>query len=116
MDDFDTGYSGLAQLRDIPFDGLKIDRSFVHGSARDSSLRAMLESSLGLARELGLRVVAEGVEEREDWDLLQMSGCDIAQGYLIAKPMPADRMEDWLADWEARRNAFAPAAVSAWKS
>lgn len=112
IDDFGTGYSGLAQLRDLPFDELKIDRSFVHHSARDRSLRAMLEASLGLARELGLRTVAEGVEEREDWDLLQASGCDMAQGYLIAKPMPADRVEHWLDGWEAQRSAFALAAVS----
>jgi EAL domain-containing protein (putative c-di-GMP-specific phosphodiesterase class I)/DNA-binding NarL/FixJ family response regulator len=113
IDDFGTGYSGMAQLRDLPFDELKIDRSFVHDSAKDRSLRAMLEASLGLARELGLRTVAEGVEDREDWDLLRTTSCDEAQGYLIAKPMPGNRVEDWLADWQVRRSAFVSDALRA---
>lgn len=81
IDDFGIGYSSLAQLRDVPFDELKIDRSFVHRAARDPSLRAILEASLGLARQLGLTTVAEGIEEREDWDFLRASGCNMAQGY-----------------------------------
>lgn len=81
IDDFGTGYSSLAQLRDVPFDELKIDRSFVHRAAQDSSLRVILEASLAMARQLGLKTVAEGIEERADWDLLRAAGCDMAQGY-----------------------------------
>jgi EAL domain-containing protein (putative c-di-GMP-specific phosphodiesterase class I) len=106
IDDFGTGYSGLTQLRNLPFDELKIDRSFVHQATHIPSLRAILEASLGLARELGLRTVAEGVEDREDWDLLNASGCDMAQGYFIAKPMPGEEVDGWLAKWEVRRRTL----------
>lgn len=102
IDDFGTGHSSLAQLRDIPFDELKIDRSFVHGAWQNSSLRAIFEASLGMARQLGMKTVAEGVEDREDWDFLRAVGCDMAQGYFIAKPMPAADLPGWLAEWEAR--------------
>lgn len=102
IDDFGTGYSCLAQLRDLPFDELKVDRSFVHRAARNVSLRAILEASLGLARQLGMRTVAEGVEDREDWELLRWSGCDLAQGYLIARPMPGPDVESWIGNWECR--------------
>lgn len=113
IDDFGTGYSSLAQLRDLPFDELKIDRGFVHRAAHVPSLRAILEASLGLARELGLRTVAEGVEEREDWDLLQATGCDMVQGYFIAKPMRGDEVEGWLAEWESRRKTLIVDALHA---
>lgn len=103
IDDFGTGYSSLAQLRDLPFDELKIDRGFVHQATRTPALRAILDASLSLARELGLRTVAEGVEDREDWDLLRTAGCDMVQGYFIARPMPGSEVEDWLAKWEDRR-------------
>ena len=111
IDDFGTGYSSLAQLRDLPFDELKIDRGFVHQAARTPSLRAILEASLGLAQELGLRTVAEGVEEREDWDLLRASGCDMVQGFFVAKPMPSGEVEGWLAKWESRRNTLFAGAL-----
>lgn len=100
IDDFGTGYSSLAQLRDVPFDELKIDRGFVHRAARDPSLRAILEASLGLAQQLGMKTVAEGIEEREDWDFLRASGCDMAQGYFMAKPMAAQHLVGWMGDWQ----------------
>ncbi|HUH30150.1 MAG TPA: EAL domain-containing response regulator [Rhodanobacter sp.] len=106
IDDFGTGYSSLEQLRDLPFDELKIDRGFVHQAAHTPSLRTILEASLRLARELGLRTVAEGVEEQEDWDLLCASGCDMVQGFFVAKPMPGDEVDGWLAQWESRRNTL----------
>lgn len=102
IDDFGTGYSFFAQLRDLPFDELKVDCSFVHHASRDDSLRAILETSLSLARQLGMKTVAEGVEDREDWELLQASGCDSAQGYLIARPMPGEAIQDWITQWESR--------------
>ena len=102
IDDFGTGHSSLAQLRDIPFDELKVDRGFVHGAWRDPSIRAIFEASLGMARQLGLKTVAEGVEDRDDWDFLRTSGCDMAQGYFIARPMPGEQMAGWLAEWQAR--------------
>jgi EAL domain-containing protein (putative c-di-GMP-specific phosphodiesterase class I)/ActR/RegA family two-component response regulator len=102
LDDFGTGYSSLAQMRDIPFDELKLDRSFVHGASRDPSLRAILQANLGMARQLGLRTVAEGVEDREDWTCLGELGCDVAQGYFVARPMPAAEIAHWVNEWRAR--------------
>jgi EAL domain-containing protein (putative c-di-GMP-specific phosphodiesterase class I) len=102
IDDFGTGHSSLAQLRDIPFDELKIDQSFVHGAWHNGTLRVMYDASLNLARQLGMEVVAEGVEDREDWHFLSRTGCDIAQGYFIARPMPAADLPGWIADWAAR--------------
>ncbi len=102
IDDFGTGHSSLAQLRDIPFDELKIDQSFVHGAWNNEKLRAMFNSSLGLAKQLGMSVVAEGVEDQSDWDFLRKTACDIAQGYFIAKPMPATEIPGWIDIWNAR--------------
>ncbi|MNL47815.1 Oxygen sensor protein DosP [compost metagenome] len=103
IDDFGTGYSSLAQLRDIPFDEMKLDRSFVHGAWREPPLRTILEATLGMARELGIHTVAEGVEDVQDWQFLRASGCNLAQGYFIGRPMPAGEVEAWIASWEARR-------------
>ena len=83
IDDFGTGHSSLAQLRDIPFDELKIDQGFVHRAWSDETLRAMYDASLSLARQLGMEVVAEGVEDRNDWEILRRTGCDLAQGTVI---------------------------------
>lgn len=100
IDDFGIGNSSLAQLRDLPFDELKIDQSFVHGACRDEKLRAMFDSSLHLAKQLKMEVVAEGVEDQDDWDFVRKSECDLAQGYFIAKPMRAEDLPAWLADWK----------------
>lgn len=102
IDDFGTGHSSLAQLRDISFDELKIDRSFVHGALRDETARAMYDASLGLGKQLGMEVVAEGVEDSDDWKLLRLTGCDLAQGYFIGRPMPADALPGWIASWNER--------------
>ena len=102
IDDFGTGHSSLAQLRDFPFDELKVDRGFVHGACRDGTLRAMYDASLGLARQLGMDIVAEGVEDLADWDFLRRTGCGMAQGYFIARPMPADALRSWIQAWTLR--------------
>ncbi len=103
IDDFGTGHSSLAQLRDIPFDELKVDQGFVHGAHSDGSRRAILEASLGMARQLGITSVAEGVEDQADWDFMRKTGCDLAQGYFIARPMVAAAVPEWIAEWELRR-------------
>jgi len=103
IDDFGTGHSSLAQLRDIPFDELKVDRGFVHGAWRNPLLRAILEASLSMARQLRMKTVAEGVEDQADWEFLRDSGCDLAQGYFIARPMAADALTEWIRSWEQRR-------------
>lgn len=102
IDDFGTGHSSLAQLRDIPFDQLKVDRSFVHGAATDAKLRAIIGASLTLGQQLNMEVVAEGVEDRADWDFIRHVGFNLAQGFFIAKPMPAEDLVGWLDDWKAR--------------
>ena len=107
IDDFGTGHSSLAQLRDIPFNELKIDRSFVHGAWRDASLGSILDASLRMARKLGMKTVAEGIEDRADWDHLRAAGCDVAQGWFIARAMPAERLPGWLKSWEPRRGELA---------
>ncbi|MGE3889814.1 MAG: EAL domain-containing protein [Vicinamibacterales bacterium] len=103
IDDFGTGYSSLVQLRNVPFDELKVDGSFVQGASGDTGLRAIVEANVGLARGLAIRSVAEGVEEYDDWELLRKVGCDLAQGYLIGRPMPADRLAAWTLEWRDRR-------------
>jgi EAL domain-containing protein (putative c-di-GMP-specific phosphodiesterase class I) len=100
IDDFGTGYSSLEQLQRIPFSELKIDRAFVHGASEDTSARAILESNELLARKLNMRIVAEGVETQEEWDLVTELGCDQVQGYFIAKPMHIDDLCEWLGSWQ----------------
>ena len=97
IDDFGTGYSSMEQLQRIPFSELKIDRAFVRGASEDASARAILESSVLLAKKLDMKIVAEGVETEADWNLVDKLGCDQVQGYYIAKPMPADQLCEWLA-------------------
>ena len=101
IDDFGTGYSSMQQLSLVPSTELKVDQSFVRGVTEHPRQRSIVESSLDLARRLGLKTVAEGVETREEWDLLAGLGCDQAQGYFVAKPMPAHQVPAWAGGWEA---------------
>ena len=102
IDDFGTGHSSLAQLRDVPFTELKVDRSFVRGARHNQITRPMLEGSLGLARKLGMRSVAEGVETEDDWKLLRELDCDLAQGWFVGRPMAASQLTAWMQAWELR--------------
>lgn len=103
IDDFGTGHSSLEQLRDVPFTELKVDRGFVNGARHNQIIRPILDGSVGIAKRLGMRSVAEGVETESDWHLLREIGCDIAQGYFIGRPMPAERLPSWLDGWNTRR-------------
>lgn len=96
IDDYGTGYSSMQQLTRIPFTELKIDQSFVKDAATKPSCRAMLESSLEMARKLGIVAVAEGVETQAQWNLLRELGCDLAQGYYIGRPMELGEFIEWL--------------------
>jgi EAL domain-containing protein (putative c-di-GMP-specific phosphodiesterase class I)/FixJ family two-component response regulator len=102
IDDFGTGHSSLAQLRDIPFDELKIDQGFVHRAGTDETLRAIYDASLSLARQLNMEVVAEGVQDRGDWDLLRRTGCDLAQGAFVSSPMLPEDVPGWMELWRER--------------
>jgi EAL domain-containing protein (putative c-di-GMP-specific phosphodiesterase class I)/GGDEF domain-containing protein len=110
IDDFGTGYSNLAYLKDIPAQLVKIDRSFVSALATDARDRIIVTTLIRMARELGLRVVAEGVETPEVLELLTGWGCDEAQGYWIARPMPVEAAEEWLRNHTGRLVAGAAEA------
>lgn len=96
IDDFGTGYSSLEQLQRIPFGELKLDRSFVQGATEKTAARAILASTLAMAQKLKLSTVAEGVETQADLDLVRGLGCDLVQGWFIAKAMPLDQLLVWL--------------------
>lgn len=96
MDDFGTGYSSLSQLRQLPIDEVKIDKSFVLGMATSQSESFIARSIIELAHNLGLRVVAEGVEDERTRDLLAEMGCDKLQGFLVSRPLPDERLESWI--------------------
>jgi EAL domain-containing protein (putative c-di-GMP-specific phosphodiesterase class I) len=96
VDDFGTGYSSMAYLKELPVDELKIDRSFVGQMATSPSDAVIVRSTIDLGHNLGLRVVAEGVETPHAWDELTALGCDSAQGYLLGRPVPAAELEQQL--------------------
>jgi diguanylate cyclase (GGDEF)-like protein len=98
IDDFGTGYSSLAYLRRLPADELKIDRSFVRNMHTDEDDRTIVRSVIDLAHNLGMQVVAEGVECREIYDLLRDMNCYCAQGYYISRPVADEKFRDWLTD------------------
>jgi EAL domain-containing protein (putative c-di-GMP-specific phosphodiesterase class I) len=99
IDDFGTGYSSLAYLKQLSVDELKIDRSFVMNMERDIDDAKIVRSTIELAHNLGLSVVAEGLETAKQWTLLQTLGCDQGQGYILSRPMPAEQFAQWLRDW-----------------
>jgi EAL domain-containing protein (putative c-di-GMP-specific phosphodiesterase class I) len=92
IDDFGTGYSSLAYLKHFPIEALKIDRSFVADLGRDSNDAAICAAIIAMGRQLGLKIVAEGVETKEQLEFLATHGCTLAQGFYIAKPMEASEM------------------------
>ena len=112
IDDFGTGHSSLAQLRDLPFDELKIDQTFARNAYRDCRLGAFVRSTLTLARSLGLNSVAEGVETAQDWEYLRSEGARCSQGYFIARPMGADAIQGWISEWHGRVAADALCATT----
>ncbi len=108
IDDFGTGYSSLSYLSQLPVNEIKIDRSFVMNMAESDNDAVIVRSTIDLARNLGLQVVAEGVETEQAWDHLSQLGCTLAQGYYLSRPVPAAELTDWL-----RRRPAAPAKDAA---
>ena len=102
IDDFGTGYSSLAYLKRLPVNELKIDKSFVMAMERNEGDATIVRSTIDLAHNLGLQVVAEGVENQAIMDLLGRLHCDEAQGYHLAKPLPVPQFVDWVSRWRAR--------------
>lgn len=99
MDDFGTGYSSLSYLQKLPVDYIKIDQSFVANMSSSNDSAMIVRSTIDLVRDLGRKTVAEGVESLAHWQQLSALGCDFAQGYFIAKPMPAEVFQDWVASY-----------------
>jgi EAL domain-containing protein (putative c-di-GMP-specific phosphodiesterase class I) len=108
LDDFGIGYSSLAYLNRLPLDEIKIDRSFVIGMIDDESSATIVRATVELGHGLGYAVVAEGVENNETRQRLTALGCDSIQGYLVARPMPADQTAEWIG-----RATVAPLVTSA---
>jgi predicted signal transduction protein with EAL and GGDEF domain/CheY-like chemotaxis protein len=104
IDDFGTGYSSLSYLTTLPISELKIDRSFVHGLGDTPQSTAIVSAIIALARALGLRVIAEGVEKVSQMEILYNLGCHICQGFLYAKPMPPAELEMWVVDVLSKRS------------
>jgi diguanylate cyclase len=98
VDDFGTGYSSLANLKRLPIDELKIDRSFVSPMLKDESDLIIVRSTINLGHDLGLRVIAEGVEDAPTLRRLARLGCDLAQGFYMSKPIPPDAFSQWMQD------------------
>jgi EAL domain-containing protein (putative c-di-GMP-specific phosphodiesterase class I) len=96
VDDFGTGYSSLTYLKKFPIDELKIDRSFINGLGSDSGDSAIVGSCIDLAHAVGIRAVAEGVETSGQVQTLKDMGCDLAQGFHFARPLPAPALKEWL--------------------
>jgi diguanylate cyclase (GGDEF)-like protein len=105
LDDFGTGFSSLSMLKERPIDGIKIDRSFVAGLPSDASSGAIVAAVVGMAHALGRSVTAEGIETCEQLAFLDALGCDLAQGYLLGRPMPFAELEGWLATPAVRHGA-----------
>ena len=97
VDDFGTGYSSLAYLQSLPVSSIKIDKSFVLSMAEDPGNATIVQSTIDLGHNLGLRVVAEGVENEETYNKLAALGCDYAQGYFLSRPLSPDKATAWLA-------------------
>ena len=100
MDDFGTGQSSLTQLKNIPLNELKIDKSFVINLATDKQNEAIVRATIELAHSLGIDVVAEGVEDEYSLRFLSGAGCEEAQGYFFSKPVPSRKLLNWLAGYK----------------
>ncbi|THB70576.1 MAG: EAL domain-containing protein [Desulfobulbaceae bacterium] len=103
LDDFGTGYSSLNSLQNLPFNALKLDRSLIKNVESENSSRAILRATLAMAEAMSMKVVAEGVETQTQKEMLSNEGCDILQGYLIARPMPLDDLKNYLAAFASQK-------------
>lgn len=113
IDDFGTGYSSLSYLSKLPMNEIKIDKSFVLNMMQDPQASVIVRSTIELGHNLGLKVVAEGVETQEVWDQLTRWGCDTAQGYYMSRPLPEEKLMQWLdeSSWSPMTQPFTPATI-----
>ncbi len=96
MDDFGSGYSSLNVLKNLQFDGIKLDKEFLSGFEENANAKKVIEGAVAMIKSLGVKVIAEGVETQDQADFLRKTGCDVAQGYFFSKPMAVEDFEDWL--------------------
>ena len=113
IDDFGTGYSSLMQLRQLPFTEVKIDRFFIADAPCNRDSEAIVRAIVTLAHDIGLSATAEGIEDDDQLLLLRELGCDIGQGYRIARPMPAEELGGWIMRWQRDWSTLARTALSA---
>jgi EAL domain-containing protein (putative c-di-GMP-specific phosphodiesterase class I) len=106
IDDFGTGYSSLSYLKKLPVNTLKIDQSFVRGIAANNDDARICTAIIGLAHDIGLEVVAEGIEWQSHIDFLQNQACDVGQGYFISRPLAAEAFPAFLETWKSERLAL----------
>lgn len=104
IDDFGTGFSSLVQLYRMPFNEIKVDKSFVMKAMTDKEAAAIVRITIELGHGLGLKVVAEGIEDKETLDWLKELGCDTGQGYFISRPVDADKLLSWVEEYSKERN------------
>jgi EAL domain-containing protein (putative c-di-GMP-specific phosphodiesterase class I)/CheY-like chemotaxis protein len=104
IDDFGTGYAMMQQLRSVPATELKIDKSFIQNIHRNEMDRVIVQKTIEIGHELGMKVVGEGVETQEQMDFLRAKRCDALQGYLFSRPLPVDELLNWLRDYRSRQN------------
>ena len=98
VDDFGTGYSSLAYLKKLPLSKLKIDKSFIMDMMEDDNDAMIVRSTIDLAHNLGMQVIAEGIEEKEMLELLEILGCELGQGYYISRPKGEDDFQQWVVE------------------
>ena len=113
LDDFGTDYSSLLRLQTLPVDELKIDRAFVSRLPGDAVAVGIVRAVVDLAHALGMPAIAEGVETEDEWRVLRSLGCDGAQGWYIAAPMPAEQATEWIRSHAAAAAGHAAASVVA---
>jgi EAL domain-containing protein (putative c-di-GMP-specific phosphodiesterase class I) len=113
IDDFGTGYSQLTYLKRLPASEIKIDRSFVTDMLESDTDLAIVKGTIELGHALGLRAVAEGIEYENQSIRLRELGCDIIQGYYMGRPMPFDKLREWLAEWQLHHQARVVAVAEA---
>lgn len=111
IDDFGTGYSSLSYLKRLPVNILKIDKSFIQNMTTDDNDAVIVRATIDLAHNIGLKIVAEGVENKATWDLLEILRCDIAQGYYINPPLPPAAINDWVRQSQHRFQHAPPTAA-----
>lgn len=103
IDDFGTGHSSLRELQRMPFSELKIDRSFVTNAPDSKDSAVIVSSIIDLGHNLGLKVIAEGIEDQRAWDMMKEKGCDLGQGYFMGRPMPASELNSWIDNWRKKQ-------------